>query len=173
MAKENKMTIFISIVAVALFVVGVVATSYAYFTATVTKNNEGNNSTNVSTTNISATFTDGAKLDFQNMIPGDSFTKTFTIKNTGDEDIKYKIVVQEVENTFDSKSDIEVVVKEDGATIKTTTFPSATGAISDELTISPNVSKSYTITITYKNTTADQTPDMGKVISGKIFIEEV
>lgn len=171
--ENNKLTIFISIVAVALFIVGVVAVSYAYYTANVAKENSGNNATNVGAANISATFTDGAELNFQNMIPGDTFTKTFTLKNTGDQTIKYKIVVQEVENTFISQSDIEVVVKENGSTIKTTTFPSTTGAISDELTISPDVSKSYTITITYKNTTADQTPDMGKVISGKIFIEEV
>ena len=174
MARENnKITIFISIVAVALFIVGVVAVSYAYYTANVTKENSGNNTTNVGTAKLSATFTDGAELDFQNMIPGDSFTKTFTLKNTGEETLKYKIVVQEVENTFKSQSDIEVVVKENGSTINTTTFPSTTGAISNELSISPDVSKSYTIIITYKNTTADQTPDMNSVISGKIFIEEV
>lgn len=173
MAKENKMTIFISIVAVALFIVGVIATSYAYFTATVTKNNAENNNTNVSAANISATFTDGATLNITNMIPGDSFTKTFTLKNTGNKAIKYKVVIQEVENTFNSKSDIELVLKENGTTIKSTTFPSTTGAISDELTINPNVSKSYTITITYKNTSADQSPDMEKKVSGKIFIEAV
>lgn len=172
MANENRKTIFISIIAVALFIVAVAATSYAYYSTTIAKDN-GDGTTKVTTAKISATFTDGAVISSENMIPGDSFTKTFTLENTGDTSIGYKIVVQEVENTFTSPSDIEVVVQEDGTTINTTTFPTTTGAISDELTISPNVTKSYTITITYKNTTADQTADMGSVISGKIFIEEV
>ena len=174
MAKDNnKTTIFMSIITVVLFIIGVFAVSYAYYTANISKDKSGNNTTSINTANISATFTDGAELNFQQMIPGDSFTKSFTLKNTGDQTIKYKIVVQEVENTFISQSDIEVVVKENGNTIYTTTFPSTTGAISNELTISPDVSKSYTITITYKNTTDDQSPDMNSVISGKIFIEEV
>lgn len=173
MAKENRTTIFISIVAVAIFIVAVIATSYAYFTNTTMKTNEGNASTDISTATISSTFTDGATINISNMIPGDSFTKTFTLENTGNTNISYKLVIQEVENTFTSQSDIEVVVKENGNVIKTTTFPNATSAISDVLTITPNDSKSYSITITYKNTSVDQTPDMGKTISGKIFIEEV
>lgn len=173
MLKENKMTIFISITAVVIFIVVIVATSFAYYSGTIRKENEGNKTSSITTANISATFTDGAEVNMQNMLPGDSFTKTFTLKNTGDTNIRYKIAVQEVENTFNSKSDIVVVVKEGTTTIKTTTFPSTTGAISDELTISPNVSKSYSVTITYKNTSTSQNDDMGKTISGKIFIEEV
>lgn len=170
--SNNKKTIIISLVAVLAFIAAVVATSYAYFTKSI--QTEGTDpGTSVSTDQISAEFTDGAKLEVTNMLPGDTFEKTFTLENTGNRDIKYKVVIQEVENSFVNKSDVMLTLKENGTTIKTTTFPSATNAISDELTIAAGITKSYTLTITYNNTSSDQTGDMGKTLSGKIFIEAI
>lgn len=174
MVKENKMTLIVSIVVVALFIIGVVATSYAYFTTNIAKENAEDNKIDVTTATIGAKFIDGETINIANMIPGDQFDKTFTLENTGSEAIKYKIIIRDVENTFQRKEDIEVVVKEDGNIIKTTVFPSTTGSISDELIINPNTTKSYTITITYINQLdIDQSFDMESKISGTIFIEEV
>lgn len=173
MEDNKKKTIFISIITVALFIVAIISVSYAFFTAKVKNEGTGKTETSLSTANISLNFQDGPELNYPNMIPGDSFTKTFTLKNTGDKAVNYKVVIQEVENTFISKGDIAISLKEGSTVLKNTTFPSTTSAISDTITIQPNVTKSYTLTITYNNTAADQTPDMGKVISGKLFIEEV
>ena len=170
---DKKKTLIISISSVAMFVILVIVASYAFFSTSVIIDNPENSTTNVSSAKISATFTDGPLINLTNIIPGDKLEKTFTLKNTGNVDIKYKIVIKEIENSFTNKSDIEVIVKENDNLIKTTIFPSATSAISDELTISPEETNSYTITITYKNTEADQSADMNSKIKGKIFIEEV
>jgi len=170
---NNKKAIILSVIGVFVFVASIVATSYAYFAGTVSKTNTDQNSTKATSTNIKATFTDGAQLTATNMIPGDSFNKTFSLKNTGNKSIKYKIVINNVSNPFKTPSDITLTLKEGTETKNTTTFPTATTAISGELTIDPGITKSYTLTITYKNTTSDQSADMGKTISGKIFIEAV
>ena len=55
-------------------------------------------------------------------------------------------------------------------------FPSGdqtSQALSDEITLNVGETKNYTIEIEYKNTEDDQSTDMGKTISGKLFIEEV
>lgn len=169
-----KKTIAVSILGVALFIIAIVSVSYAYYTTTIQKENPGNETTKIGTANISATFEDGPEINKSNMVPGDTFEKSFTLTNTGTKPINFKIVVNNVTNTFSSPSDIEVVVKEGNTTKNTTTFPTKTGSISNTLTLP--VSKNpitYKISIRYKNTNADQTPDMGKMISGKIFIEEV
>ena len=176
MVKENKTTIFISIVVVILFIIGVFATSYAYYTATIEKDNKNSNITDIETGSIGATFTDGEDISFDNMIPGDQFTKTFSLKNTGTVNINYKVVVRDVENTFKRPEDIEVIVKEAENIINTTIFPSTTNAISgtNAITIRPGETKSYTIIISYKNQPdIDQSSDMESKISGKIFIEEI
>lgn len=171
MMSNKKSTIFISIAVVVLFIIAIVAVSYAYYTTVVNKTGSGDVNTN--TTTLSASFTDGAVVTKTNIIPGDSFSKNFTLENTGSKTLSYKIVIQEVQNTFISQSDITYVLKENDTTIATGIFPNQTSAISDVLTIEPDVTKTYTIDIAYLNTTEDQSPDMGKTISGKIFIEEV
>lgn len=178
MEQGYKKTIALSILGVALFIIAIVSVSYAYYTTTIKKENPGNETTKIGTANISATFVDGPAINKSNMVPGDTFEKSFTLTNTGNVPINFKIVVKEVTNevmnTFSSPNDIEVVVKE-GDTIKnTTTFPTTTGSISGTLTLPvSNNPVTYKVIIHYKNTSADQTPDMGAEIRGKIFIEEV
>jgi hypothetical protein len=172
--KENsKKSIIFSVFGVALFIVCIVAVSYAYFTAKISVQNKENNSVEVTTTNISVKFTDGEALNVTNVLPGESYSKTFTLENTGDIAINYKIAIKEVENTFVNTDDLEVVVKEGEKVINTTTFPKSSSSISDALTIEPGETKSYTVTITYKDTDKNQIEDSGKSIGGKIFIELV
>ncbi len=175
MTKDNKKTVIVSAVIVGLFIVLVVATSYAYYTTNVKNDNADKRGLNVTTPDIRAIFSDNdPAINITNMVPGDIFTKNFTLENTGNVTLNYKIVVNEVSNNFTRKSDIEVVLKENNVVKKTTNFPSATGPLSDELSIAPGVTKSYTVTIEYKNNpTDDQSEDMGKSVSGKIFIEDV
>ncbi len=171
MAKK-KMTLMISIMGVALFVAAIAGTSYAFFAANVGTKGD-NNTTNVTSGDIKALFSDNEQLNVENIIPGDIVSKTFSLENTGTVPITYKIVMNNVENTFTRKSDVTYVLKENGVIIKTGTFPSTNGAISDTITISKGVTNTYTLEVTYINSpTEDQAEDMGKTISGKIFIEE-
>ena len=81
MMKDKKI-IILSIVGVLLLVSIVVATSYAYFVANVSGNKDTNN---VVITNgvMSLEYKDGDEITLANAVPGNSVTKTFTVKNTG------------------------------------------------------------------------------------------
>ncbi|MCI9279751.1 MAG: hypothetical protein HFJ02_03010 [Bacilli bacterium] len=170
--SKKKITIMASIVGVALFVAAIAGSSYAFFIANVeTKGNT--NPTNVTSGDVKAVFSDGEQLNIGTLVPGDTVSKSFSLENTGTATIKYKIVINDVVNTFSRKSDITYVLKENGVTISTGEFPAANGAISDSITISKGVTNSYTLEVAYINSpTENQAEDMGKTISGKIFIEE-
>lgn len=171
MMTKKKITIMISIIGVALFVASVAGTSYAFFAANV--GTKGENNTNVTSGDIKAVFSDGEQLNVENIVPGDTVSKTFSLENTGTVDIKYKIVINNVENTFSRKTDLTYVLKANGEIIKTGIFPSTNEAISDSIIINKGVIHTYTLEVTYLNsTTENQVEDMGKTISGKIFIEE-
>lgn len=169
----NKKTIIFSIIGVILFIIAVFTVSYAYFSTNIEES--GNNKTvEGKTAKLSAKFEDGEFIEIENMIPGNHFSKTFSVENNG-MDMSYKIVVNELINEFESYGDITYVLKENDAIIKEGTFPKeiANNEISDTRTIKNGERKNYTITITYQNTEEDQTSDMGKTISGKLFVKEL
>ncbi len=176
--NENRTILVASIVGTILFIIAIATASYAYYTSSVKTEGEGSN-VSVTTEHISATFTDGASLHLTNMIPGDTGTKEITITNTGSVAIDFKIAIKELSNGFTKTSDVVYKIKDksDGSYIKNETpFPSgnqASQALSEEITLDVGATKNYTIEIEYKNTEDDQSTDMGKTISGKLFIEEV
>ncbi len=175
---NKKSTIALSIIGVALFIVAVFAVSYAYFTSTV--NSEVDEGSSFKTAELGATFTDGPEVVIDNIIPGDSFEKTFSITNNGNNEMRYNVVLQEVVNEFLAPADLTYVLKEDGVEIATGTFPTITKALNTNvLSIAGKSSdgtkttKNYSLIVTYLNTDVEQYDDMGKTISGKLFIEEV
>lgn len=169
----NKKVIIGSIIGIVLFIMAIGAVSYAYYTTNITEKGN-NNSLNGTTANLSAKFDEGETINITNIIPGDYFSKTFSLENLGNT-ISYKIVVNELVNEFNSFEDITYVLKENDVVIKEGVFPNLgdNSEISDTITIKNGEKKTYTITITYQNTTEDQTEDMGKTISGKLFIKEL
>ena len=173
MSKKN-ITMIASIVGVFVFVAVIASTSYAYFVANVETKNTDNNTTTVQTGDVKAEFVDNEDLTVTNLIPGETFSKTFMVKNTGTTTIKYKIKLNNVENTFERTGDLTYVIKENGTIVKDgEALPTTSAPISDVLTIQKGVTNTYTLEVTYNNsTTEDQSVDMGKTISGKIFIEE-
>ena len=172
----NKKTLILSIIGVAIFIVLVFSISYAFYTTNFDSNKDGKNNTVTGTTaKISTSFEDGETIDIDDMFPGTGFTKTFTVENSSNTDIKFKIVINELVNEFDSFEDITYVLKENEKTIKNGIFPKnpEENDLSDDITLEKGEKKTYSIEVTYVNTEENQVDDMGKVISGKIFIKEV
>lgn len=168
---RKKSTIFISIVSVLVFIIAIVAISFAFYTSVVQK--EGDPGTEVTTPTLGSSFVDGPVVQISNIIPGDTITKTFKIMNSGGKDLNYKIVINELQNEFTKPKDLQYTLKRGEEVVASGSFPTQTGTITEIITIAQNVTHNYTLTITYLNTTEDQSADMGKTISGKIFIEEV
>ena len=187
MSNGNTKTIIASIIGVALFIVVVVSTSYAYYTANVKTENESNNADTFTAANISATFNGGATLNIDNMVPGDKFTKEITVTNTGSVPIKIKIGLKEVTNQFaalgtiaeghNATEDIVYTIKEKNGSenIKDETpFPTQAGPISDEIQLPVGEGeKTYIIEVEFKNDpNNDQSREMEQKVSGKLYIEE-
>lgn len=169
--STNKKTILISVISIAIFIALISYASYAFYTTTVTEKGENAGITG-STAKLSTTFEDGEEIN-KIMIPGETITKTFSIENNGS-DITYRIAINDLVNEFISYQDIIYTLKEDDAIlVENKVFPNdpTKNELSEIRTLKNGERKIYTIIITYQNTEEDQSPDMGKKLSGKLFIK--
>lgn len=172
--ENQKKTLIISIIGIVAFIIAIAGISYAFFSYTVTTKGDDETNTVVRSANLSAEFIDGPKIDIENLVPGDTISKNFSVKNTGEGTLKFKVVINEVVNNFKS-NDIKLKLYEDDneTPVKELSYPTETGAISDELEITAKATKKYKLDIIYENTSVDQSPDMQSSIGGKLYIEEV
>lgn len=172
--ENQKKTLIISIIGIVAFIIAIAGISYAFFSYTVTTKGDDETNTVVRSANLSAEFIDGPKIDIENLVPGDTISKNFSVKNTGEGTLKFKVVINEVVNNFKS-NDIKLKLYEDDNEIpvKELSYPIETGAISDELEITSKATKKYRLDIIYENKEYDQSPDMQSSIGGKLYIEEV
>ena len=169
MNKKFYLLIGVIVVAVAL----VIGTSYAYFMATVTGGNDGNE-TVIKSGSLSLTLTDNNSLSLNNAQPGSSASKKFTVTNTGTNEIIYNIKMVDVTNTFVDKSDLVYSLKGDnGVDITKAIMPS----ISDKylvtnILIGKGETHTYTLTITFKETNDNQDDNKNATFTGKINIDD-
>lgn len=171
--KNTKLIIGLVISIIILIIVISVGT-YSFYTATLRTTNDDQNTLQNSTAKIEFVLSDGS-LTGDNLIPGDTITKTFQVKNNGTIDGTFKIMWDSVNNTFVNKQDLIVTLADDEGTIIADTdnqvVPDSTTTatiLKDNLKIGVGETKNYTLTITYRNTEEDQTADMGKSISATI-----
>ena len=165
---NKKYQIALLVIAITLIISGV---SYAYFAVVAT----GTSNNNIVTSGtMKITYTDGPQVSLENAIPGDSLTKTFTVKNTGTVDTEYDIYLSDVVNTFVDKSDLVYTLTSDtGANITTDTeIPSASSKIVSLQNITPNETHSYTLTIKFLNKNEAQDDNQSKLLKTIIKINE-
>ena len=91
-----KKSYLILIISVLILLIGV---SFAYFSLEITGNDTAKYNT-ITTGELKLTFTDTNVLTLDNALPGDSVTKTISVKNTGTIDTSYNIVWKELTNTI-------------------------------------------------------------------------
>ena len=167
-ALNKKYQIALLVIAIMLIISGV---SYAYFAVIAT----GNSNPNIVTSGtMKITYTDGPEVTLDNAIPGDTLTKTFTVKNTGTVDTQYDIYLSDVVNTFVDQTDLVYTLTSDtGANITTDTeIPSASTKIVTLQNITPNETQSYTLTIKFLNKNEAQDDNQGKLLKSTIKINE-
>ena len=167
----------LTLVIVSLLVV-VLSVSLAWFTTQII--GKGKN-LNVSSANLQIVFTDSdGALTETDIEPGWSATKTFTIKNDTKTEYKYNIVIKDLVNTFVTNGYLQYKITSTNNGYNMTEFkdiPKSQTAKDKILAYSvviPNrVTQSYTIEFKYANDESiDQSDDMGKKLSGTLFITE-
>ena len=171
---QKKQTILV----VASLLVVVLSVTLAYFTAQII--GKGKNVT-INSADLKIIFTDSdGAISGSNIEPGWSDTKTFTIENKSNETYKYNIVIQDLINTFVTNGYLQYKIISTNNGYNMTEFKdvpkseTATDTIlAYSVSIPVGVTQSYTIEFKYANDEiVDQSDDMGKTLSGKLFITE-
>ena len=163
--------------------------TFAYFTATVT-GNENASSVIVKTAEIGTiTFTDGKELKLENAMPGASQSKTFNITSTtkSTSGVKYGVQLIDITSDFQPLSDLVYTltgVKSGAESTEGTLISGTEGDGShSELTIlntgtmdlgtgtiMPGETHQYTFTIKFKETYSDQNSNQGKSFGAKLNV---
>ena len=172
---QKKQTILV----VASLLVVVLSVTLAYFTAQIIGN--GKNVT-INSADLKIIFTDSdGSISGTNIEPGKwNVTKTFTIENKSNETYKYNIVIQDLVNTFVTNGYLQYKITSTNNGYNMTEFkdvPKSSAPKDTILTYSVSipvgVTQSYTVEFKYANDeSVDQSDDMGKKLSGKLFITE-
>ena len=171
---QKKQTILV----VASLLVVVLSVTLAYFTAQII--GKGKDVT-VSSADLKIIFTDSdGAISGSNIEPGWSDTKTFTIENKSNETYKYNIVIQDLVNTFVTNGYLQYKITSTNGGYNMTEFQdvpkseTATDTIlAYSASIDVGVTQTYTVEFKYSNDeSANQSEDMGKTLSGKLFITE-
>ena len=171
---QKKQTILV----VASLLVVVLSVTLAYFTAQIIGKGK-DISVNSADLKIIFTDSDGA-ISGSNIEPGWSDTKTFNIENKSNETYKYNIVIQDLVNTFVTKGYLQYKITSTDGGYNMAEFKDvpksevATDTIlAYSVSIPVGVTQSYTVEFKYANDeSVDQSEDMGKKLSGKLFITE-
>ena len=175
--KDDKKYIYV--VAVLLLVVVALGISYAWFSAIITGNDTAKNN-KVVTGNLELTYTDTNEISLDNVIPGDSFTKKVSVKNTGTLDVKYNLVWQSLTNTItNNELVIEATCKRlnssgtvEGTCESISQTPVSSNTIKKKISIEPNITHKYTVKVTFIDTGEPQNYNKNKSFNGKLGIEE-
>ena len=172
---QKKQTILV----VASLLVVVLSVTLAYFTAQII--GKGKNVT-INSADLKIIFTDSdGSISGSNIEPGKwNVTKTFTIENKSNETYKYNIVIQNLINTFVTNGYLQYKITSTNGGYNMTEFkdvPKSETAkdtiLAYSVSIPVVVTQSYTVEFKYSNDeSVDQSEDMGKTLSGKLFITE-
>ena len=171
---QKKQTILV----VASLLVVVLSVTLAYFTAQIIGKGKD---VSVSSADLKIIFTDtDGNIEGSNITPGWSNSKTFTVKNESNETYKYNIVIQDLVNTFVTKGYLKYKITSTNGGYNMTEFKdipksqTATDTIlAYSVSIPVGVTQSYTVEFMYSNDeSVDQSDDMGKKLSGTLFITE-
>ena len=173
--NSSKKYLYVGVVAL-LIVIGV---SLAYFGIKIIGNDtaKGNK---VVTGNLELTFTDTNEITLNDVFPGDSFTKTISVKNTGTKDVSYNLVWTELTNEItNDELVIEATCKRlnssgtvDGTCETISQTPIKSNTIKKNVSIEPNITHEYTIKVTFIDTGSVQNYNKNKSFSGKLGINE-
>ena len=167
------------IVILSSLLVIVLSVSVAYFTTKILGTGK---EITVESADLKVIFTSGSgTINGTNIEPGwTSGENTFTVKNESNGTYKYNIIIKDLVNTFVTEGFLQYKITSSDGGYNMTDFvdvPKSSTAIDTILAKNISIEKgkthTYKIIINYNNSEdVDQSADMDKMLSGKIFITE-
>ena len=164
-------------VIVTTLIIVTISCSLAFFAARVVGEPKD---INLVAKNVAITFNDTSIIANGVVSPGWNTTKTFTITNNSKEEYKYNISIKDLINTFVTEGYLQYKITSTNDGYNMTEFkdiPKSSVAtdtiLAYSVSIPVGVTQSYTIEFKYANDeSVDQSDDMGKKLSGTLFITE-
>ena len=157
----------------------VLSVSVAYFTTKILGTGKD---ISVTSADLKVIFTSGSgTINGTNIEPGwTSGVNTFTVKNESNGTYKYNIVIKDLVNTFVTEGFLQYKITSTDGGYNMTDFvdvPKSSSArdtvLAFNISIDKGATHTYKVEIKYlESTEVDQSADMGKKLSGKIFIED-
>ncbi len=164
---------------IALLLLLTTGLSYAYFSASISGNENAKDMV-VEAGTLSLVYTDGPAINAQHIKPGWTTTKTVSVKNNGTLDAYYNVIWQTLTNTI-TKNELVLSATcqrlNASGTVEGTCESISQAPISDmtiakKISIESGITHKYTFTILFKETNADQNYNQGKEFNGVLGIEE-
>ncbi len=166
-----KKKVIIPVIASLVTVLVLSGLSYAYYSAKIKENNK--TETVLKSNELNLIFTGTNEITANNMIPGDSFTKIFTVENTSNRAVDYNIYLQNITNEFNE--DLVYTLEDTtGSVISETPLPVTNkdkSYLKTGISIEANTIKTYTLKIIFKNTDEPQNDYQGKTFKGTLGID--
>jgi len=169
MSRKNK--IIVSVVGITIVLLALLGITYAYYLTRI-QGNTNTNSISITTANLLLKYDDGSgAIVEENIMPGVTFTKTFSVTNEGNAKIdNYVVYLEEVVNDLTRTEDLTYTLTCDNCSGSEGEYPKFAGIIATN-SIEVGETHNYTLTITYENLpNTDQSIDMGSRINGYIQI---
>ena len=167
----KKKKLLIPVVASLVTVLVLSGVSYAYFSAKIKENNK--TETVIKSNELNLIFTGTNEITANNMIPGDSFTKTFTVENTSNRAVDFNVYMQNITNEFNEDL-VYTLSDEEGVVVSETALPvtnTEKSYLKTALTIDAGVTKNYTLKIEYKYLDTPQNDYQGKTFKATVGID--
>ena len=165
------------IVILSSLLVIVLSVSVAYFTTKILGTEK---EISVESADLKVIFTSGSgTINGTNIEPGwTSGENTFTVKNESNGTYKYNIIIKALVNTFVTEGFLQYKITSTDGGYNMTDFedvPKSSTAtdtiLAENISIEKGATHTYKIVINYNNSDdVDQSADMGKMLTGKIFI---
>lgn len=181
MDDGKSQTIFLSIIGIATLLVAIIGATFAWFSITVTGNEEPADMVITSSNLGQVSFNDGTAIDIKNLMPGKYTKKTFTVSQTDPSatgKISYNIVLNVKKNTLSPNADNQFVhsLTASGnsnggklAELKQTPVPEESVVIGSGVIEGYEV-HTYEYTIGLNNINANQNAAQGKEFSGYLSV---
>ena len=172
---KKKKEIFVLLGSLLVIILSV---TLAYFTVQIIGKGK---EISLDSANLKITFASGGgNISSTNIEPGwSSGASTFTVKNESNDTYKYNIIIKDLINTFVTKGFLLYKITSTDGGYNMSDFvdvPKSTSATDTILAYSVEIAKgvthTYTVEFKYLTSEEDQSDDMGRILSGTLYIEK-